>query len=132
MLRAQQHLFKSMSESGSLMCQVYSTELSKNLMYLTNSYCREQVRQQIPKVRYIKKAAICLGREPDSDIWVSNYEIQLTGSGVKIPPDDSEFIWLGSMTGNRKLPDVAPATDAAFVPQKSSQQQLYAGIHADC
>ncbi len=132
-------------ESGSLMCQLYSAELSKLLINMTNSFCREQLRQQIPRIQYMKKAAVCLGKQPDSDIWVLNDTVQLTGSGIKVAQEDSEFIWLGSMIGNRKLPNVAPASDAALVPdpkthyrqhscvpQASSQQQLCACIYVDC
>ena len=87
-------------ESGSLMCQLYSAELSKLLMNMTNSFCREQLRQEIPKVQYIKKAAFCLRKQPDSDIWVLNDKIQLTGSGIKVAQEESQFIWLESETGN--------------------------------
>ncbi len=47
---------------------------------------------------------------------------RLTGSGIKVAQEDSEFIWLGSMIGNRKLPNVAPASDAALIPEKTTPQ----------
>ncbi len=49
--------------SGSPVVHAVHDELSKHLMHLTNSFCREQLWQQIPKVRYIKKAAVCLGKQ---------------------------------------------------------------------
>ena len=48
-------------ESGALMCQLYNIELNKYIMNLTNEFCREKVRQGVPRVQYVKKAAVCLG-----------------------------------------------------------------------
>ncbi len=67
-------------ESGSLMCQLYSAELSKLLMNMTN----------IPKVQYIKKAAVCLGKQPDSDVCM----------GLK-RQDSADRIW--DLGGSRRI-----------------------------
>ena len=106
-------------ESGALMCQLYSVELNKYIMNLTNTFCREQVEQGMDRVQYIKKAAVCLGRQPDSNVWVLNDKVHLDTSGKQIPTDMSEYIWLGSMIGNRRnLSNVAPPSDAAMIPMK--------------
>lgn len=105
-------------ESGALMCQLYNAELSKYLMNLTNTFCRAQVDEGVPRGRYIKKAAVCLGRQPDSNTWVLNDKVQLNDLGETIPSDEAEYIWLGGMIGNRNLPNVAPASDAAKIPLK--------------
>ena len=106
-------------ESGALMCQLYSVELNKYIMNLTNTFCREQVEQGMDRVQYIKKAAVCLGRQPDSNVWVLNDKVHLDTSGKQIATDMSEYIWLGSMIGNRRnLSNVAPPSDAAVIPMK--------------
>lgn len=107
-------------ESGALMCQLYNTELNKYLMVLTNEFCRQQMELNVPKVHYIKRAAECLGQQPGSHIWVMNEEVHLDENGDRIPIHESEYIWLGPMITNRSLPNVAPASDAAFIPSLSS------------
>lgn len=110
-------------ESGALMCQLYSAELNKYVMKLTNEFCREQASLGIPFNQYVKKAAECLGRQPRSNIWVLNEDVQLTEDGELIPSTETEYIWLGGMVGNRALSNVAPADDAAIVPLMTTAQK---------
>jgi hypothetical protein len=110
-----QALNKSL-ESGALMCQLYNGELNKYIMNLTNQFCRKQLELGVPKLRYVKQAAECLGRQPGSGVWVLNADVHLNEDGEHIPINDSEYIWLGPMITNRTLPNVAPASDAASVP----------------
>ena len=112
-------------ESGALMCQLYNAELSKYIMNLTHEFCHNQVQQGIPKVRYVKQAAECLGQQPGSRVWVLNESVHLDENGECIPISDSNYIWLGSMVSNRRLMNVAPATDAAFIPLRCSPQHAF-------
>ncbi len=107
-------------ESGALMCQLYNTELNKYLMNLTNEFCQTQMELGIPKVRYVKRAAECLGQQPGSRVWVMNEEVHLDENGDHIPISDSEYIWLGPMISNRSLANVAPASHAALIPLRCS------------
>ncbi len=107
-------------ESGALMCQLYNGELNKYLMNLTNKFSRNQMELGVPKVRYVKKAAECLGRQSGSRVWVLNKEVHLNENGEQIPAIDSEYIWLGAMAGRRSLPNIAQASDAALIPLSSS------------
>lgn len=66
-------------ECGSLMCQLFDSELNKYIMNLTTEFRREQKRLGQQKNQYIKTAAICLGKQPDSSIWVLNSEVSLHG-----------------------------------------------------
>ncbi len=109
-------------ESGALMCQLYNAELSKYLMSLTNEFCRNQMNLGVPRVRYIKKAAECLGRQSGSRVWVMNKDVHLDENGKRINTIDSEYIWLGSLASSRSLTHVAPASDAALIPLLSSPQ----------
>ena len=97
-------------ESGALMCQLYNGELSKYLMNLTNTFCRDQIQRGTPRVEYIKQAAQCLGRQPGSNVWVLNEDTQFDSEGMKISNVQSEYIWLGGKIGKRNLPNVAPPT----------------------
>ena len=107
-------------ESGALMCQLYNGELSKYLMNLTNTFCRDQIQRGTPRVEYMKQAAQCLGRQPGSNVWVLNEDTQFDSEGMKISNVQSEYIWLGGKIGKRNLPNVAPPTDAALVPAEAS------------
>ena len=109
-------------ESGALMCQLYNAELSKYIMNLTNTFCREQLESGVPRVKYTKKAAACLGRQPGSDVWVLNKEVHMNKTGATISTEMSEYIWLGGMIGNRSLPNIAPPFDACYIPNKTSPQ----------
>ncbi len=109
-------------EAGALMCQLYNGELNKYVMKLTTEFCRNQMQLGIPKVHYLKTAAECPGRQPGSKVWVLNEDVQLDECGSRILPIDSEYIWLGTMTGNRNLASVAPASDAASIPLFTSPQ----------
>ena len=102
-------------ESGAQMCQLYSAELNKYIMNLTNNFCWKQLELGVPKVKYVKKGAECLGRQPGSNMWVLNNNIYLNDEGESLSTDDSEYIWLGTMLSNRTLPNVALASDAAVV-----------------
>lgn len=106
-------------ESGALMCQLYSGELNKYIMNLTNEFCRKQLEAGVPKVLYVKQAAECLGQQPGSRVWVLNENIHLKEDGETIPASHSEYIWLGGMVSGRALANVAPSTDAACVPMHS-------------
>lgn len=110
-------------ESGALMCQLYNAELNKYIMNLTNNFCRDQVDREVDKVYYIKKAAVCLGLQPDSSVWVLNKDVHLDSFGNRISPDRSEYIWLGSIVGKRNLPNVAPTFDAASIPLQISPSE---------
>lgn len=81
-----------------------------------STFCREQVQNNVPRVNYIKKAAVCLGRQPGSDVWVLNKLVHMDKTGNRIPAEQSEYIWLGKRIGNRNLPNVASPSDASFVP----------------
>lgn len=75
-----------------------------------------QVQRRLIRVQYMKKATICLGRQPDSDVWVLNDRVHLDSSGNRISTNVSEYIWLGSMIGNRRnLSNIAPPSDAAVI-----------------
>ena len=100
------------------MCQLYNAELSKYVMSFTSAFCRQQKEEGVPLNKYVKKAAVCLGRQPSSNVWVLNEETHIDETGNKISTSDSEYIWIGGMIGNRNLPNVAPASDAAIVPCK--------------
>ena len=75
-------------ESGALMCQLYNIELSKYLMNLTNAFCREKLLQGVPRLCYMKKAAECLGRQPNSDVWVLNEQFHVDKFGARIPTNE--------------------------------------------
>ena len=109
-------------ESGALMCQLYNAELNKYIMNLTNEFCRQQMQLGVPKVRYVKRAAECLGQQPGSHVWVMNEDVHYDENGERIPVIDSEYIWLGGMISNRSLANVASASDAASIPLLSSPQ----------
>ena len=87
-------------------------------MNLTNEFCRKQVAMGVARVRYVKQAVECLGKQPGSRIWVIN--VQLKEDGERIPICDSEYVRLGSNISNRILTNVAPAADAADIPLTSS------------
>jgi hypothetical protein len=63
----------------------------------------------------VKRAAECFGKQPESNVWILNENTHLNEDGEIIPAAESEYIWIGGMIGNRRLPNVAPAQDAAFV-----------------
>ena len=107
-------------ESGALMCQLYNGELNKYVMNLTTEFCRRQVQRGVRRNEYIKKAAECLGRQPDSKIWVLNEELTFNDDGDIITTTESPYIWLGGMIGNRNFHNVAPAGDAAVVPNQAT------------
>lgn len=90
-------------------------------MKLTNQFSREQLERGVP-VSYIKKAAVCLGRQPDSEFWVLNEDVHMDNTGATIPTESSKYIWLGSMIGNRNLPNIAPPFEACYIPMKNSPQ----------
>ena len=46
------------------MCQLVDAELDKYVTNITNSFCGEQKCNRRQKVKYIKKAAVCLGKQP--------------------------------------------------------------------
>ena len=54
-----------------------------------------------------------------------NESVHLDENGEHIPISDSNYIWLGSMVSNRRLMNVAPATDAAFIPLRCSPQHAF-------
>jgi hypothetical protein len=112
-------------ESGALMCQLYNAELNKYVMNLTNDFCRKQVENGVPRNYYIKKAAECLGRQPDSKIWVLNSEIQVNDYGDLITSDESPFIWIGGMVGNRNFATIAPPEDAATIPALNTPEKVF-------
>ena len=93
------------------MCQLYNS---------TNQFCRRQLELGVPKVRYVKQAAECLGLQRGSKVWVLYEHVQLNDNGKLIPNEDSKFIWLGPMVNSRSLAIVAPASDAATVPMQST------------
>ena len=37
--------------------------------------------------------AVCLGRQPASDVWVLAKDLQVTGEGMAIPEDEYEYFW---------------------------------------
>ena len=72
----------------------------------------------MPRSQYIKVAAVCLGRQPGSDIWVFNEKIQYCSDGNKPSAKDSPYVWLGALIGRRKLAGVPVTSDAAVMPEK--------------
>ena len=80
-----------------------------------NEFCRKKAALNCPRQHYVKKAAKCLGRQPDSSAWVLNEHVHIDEDGNLIEPVDSDYIWLGSLN-NRSYANAAPATDAAHVP----------------
>ncbi len=98
------------------MCQLYNVELSKYVMGLTNTFCREKKQQRQQHSCYVKQAAVCLGRQPSSSVWVMSEEAHFNIDGDRIDPVDSSYIWLGTMVGKRQFSNMAPATDAATIP----------------
>ena len=112
-------------ESGALMCQLYNAELSKYIMNLTNAFCRKQIELGVPKVKYVKQAAECLGKQPDSCVWVMNDKVHFNEEGKPIQLSDSKYIWLGSMLSNRTLSNVAPASDAALIPLRLKPEDAF-------
>ncbi len=103
-------------ESGALMCQLYNVELSKYVMGLTNAFCREQKQHGRQQSFYVKNAAVCLGQQPSSKVWVLSENAHFNEDGDRIEPIDSNYIWLGTMVGRRQFNNVAPATDTANIP----------------
>ena len=95
---------------------ITENSIGNHLMNRTNTFCRQQIEQGIPRVECIKQAAQCLGRQPGSNVWVLNEDMQFDSEGVRISNVQSEYIWLGGRIGKRNLPNVAPPTDAAVVP----------------
>ena len=112
-------------ESGALMCQLYNAELNKYVMKLINDFGRKQIQNGVPRLQYVKKAAECLGRQPGSKIWVLNSEIQVDDNGDLITPDESPYIWIGGMIGNRNFGNVAPAEDAAIIPSMYTSENVF-------
>ena len=49
--------------------------------------------------------------------------MQFDETGNRIPTSDSDYIWIGGMIGNRNLPNVAPAVNAAIIPFKVLPQR---------
>ena len=80
--------------------------------------------------RNLKKAAECLGRQPNSNTWVTNEKIHIDLDGNLIPLHNQEYIWLGSLVGNRKLTSVALKSDAAVVTDDDPYETAYTTLRA--
>lgn len=102
-------------ECGSIMCQLQDAELDKYVMKITTDFCRRQKAIGRSKTEYVKNAAECLGRQPQSNVWILNSDVHTNENGEVIPQLQRDYIWLGSLIKNRKLSNVALATDAAVV-----------------
>jgi hypothetical protein len=88
------------------MCQLADSELNKYIMNMTTAFCRAK-RNTVEKHEYVKTAAECLGRQPDSKVWVMSRDTQIDEDGEFIPVDQQQYIWLGDIIGNRVLKNVA-------------------------
>ena len=62
------------------------------------------------------KAAVCIGRQPNSDVWVFGENLQLNGDGTLTNPETSSFMWVKQVfsmeeNGRRKEHTVGPTPD---------------------
>lgn len=67
-VKSTQTFVKVLNELLEYGCYVHDAELDKDVMNIMIKYCREKAGR--PKSEYIKKAAECLGRQPNSSTWV--------------------------------------------------------------
>ena len=108
------------------MCQLTDTELNKHVMKMTTAFCREKSEQSTPKIEYIKKAAVCLGRQPGSKEWVLSTDAHINNEdGEFLPPERREYVWLGDMVGNRILKNIALPSDAASISTDADPNDVF-------
>ena len=54
------------------------------------------------------KAAVCVGRQPDSNVWVLGNDVQIDSSGAVVRKQDQEILWINAVfemeEGYRKEP----------------------------
>ena len=110
--------------SGALMCQLADSELNKHIMNMTTAFCRAK-QSTVQKYEYVKTAAECLGRQPDSKVWVMAHDTQIDEDGEFIPVDQQQYIWLGDIIGNRVIKNVANPGDAAIVNRESDPETVF-------
>lgn len=91
---------------------------------MTTSFCRAK-RGTAQKHMCIKKAAECLGRQPDSQVWVMARDVQIDENGDFIPVDQQQYIWLGDIIGNRIVKNVANPGDAAIIDRERDPEIVF-------
>ena len=91
---------------------------------MTTAFCRAK-RSAVQKHKYVKKAAECFGRQPDSNVWVMAHDVQIDEDGEFILVDQQQYIWLGDTIGNRVLKNVANPGDAAVINRESEPEIVF-------
>ena len=92
--------------------------------FAEDKYKRES--QETNEYNY-KKGSRCLGRQPDSNIWVLDEELQFNDDGDIITTTESPY-YLAE--GNDWEQNVVPAGDASVVPNHCTMKPLWKDM--DC
>ena len=78
----------------------------------------------------VKKAALLVGHQPDSSMWVFNANTHVSGDGVLLPENETQYVWLDpGISDDRtkvRMGDLAPTIKTPLVndPKEIIQQMI--------
>ena len=95
---------------------------------MLNSYLMKMITNTFKEGNSAEKrsleAAICIGRQPMSKVWVLNSTIQINQDGIVIVPDQQLYIWISDKIASLRGLHVDNSEQLAFLANSELQHQV--------